>query len=270
MSSVPLLRQLARAAAACSLVSVGACSGITDSTPTINRYGAVNITARSNSATQATAAATVIFFDAFSIAIPNSALQQTDQCEFLGADSVFTEVRGQKRAGAAIALTAGPNRLSLDYSVLLFRYATPRNMPFTYTAGDVAEIAIPGDPENFPAISIGVKLAEPIVPGAIATPAAGEPLTVRWNALNDPSAAVIISLKYASSPTALRANAQIYCAARDDGEFVLPASALTAFQASPPALRSLQLTRWRTNELLIDAATILHIASSVDTVIVLP
>lgn len=270
MSSL-LLRSARRAAALASLALVGACGGLTDSsTPSPNRYGAVNIRGRATSNTAVRANATVIFFEAITIAVPNSTLQQTDNCIFQGVDTLPQVARGQFRAGESVSLTASGNTITMPYADALQRYATPDASPLAYNSGDVAQVSIPGSSGAFPAQNISVKLAEPLLPQAITVPQPGVPLPVRWNGTNDPSAAVIIQLKYADPTSSTFANRQVYCEVKDDGAFDIPANGLTSFLISPANLRSLTLTRWRTNEVLPDAKTVLHIVTSVDTVVALP
>jgi hypothetical protein len=260
-----------RAAALASLALVGACGELTDnSTPTPNRYGAVNIRARATSNTAARASATVIFFEAITIAVPNSTLQQTDNCIFTGVDTLPQVARGQFRAGESVALTASGNTITMPYTDAQQRYATPDASPLTYNSGDVAQVSVPGNGTVFPAQNISVKLAEPMLPQALTLPQPGLPMPVRWNATNDPSAAVIIQLKYADPTSSSFANRQVYCEVKDDGSFDIPANGLTSFLISPANLRSITLTRWRTNEVLPDAKTVMHIVSSVDTVVALP
>jgi hypothetical protein len=115
-----------------------------------------------------------------------------------------------------------------------------------------------------------VPLAEPVLPGDLQVPPFGAPLNVTWTASADTTSAIVLSLKYANPITSPYANEQIYCTLKDDGAFSLPATALTYFLAAPGASRTLQLTRWRTRALLIDDKTLLHIASSVDTIIKFP
>jgi hypothetical protein len=112
-----------------------------------------------------------------------------------------------------------------------------------------------------------VKLAEPLIPGAITVPTTTAPMVFTWNAPepSDTTSAIILSLRYANPATSPYANEQIYCALNDDGTHQLPTSALAAFLASPNDKRSLVMTRWRTREQAVDGRTILHIATSVDT-----
>lgn len=246
------------------------CKGVTEAIPTANRYMAVNITGRHGGAGTVSAGATIILFEAFTASVPNSALQQAEQCVYSALDTSVVDVKGQKQAGASATLTVGTQALTLPYSTLLFRYGTAANAPFTYRAGDQATARIPGDSAVFPASSITVKLAEPLVPGPLTLPTAGQPLAVTWNGTNDASSAVLLSLRYANPPGGTAANEQVYCAARDDGAFDIPASGLAPFLAAPAATRSLKITRWRTNEAQPDPRTLVHIASSVDTILRFP
>jgi hypothetical protein len=127
-------------------------------------------------------------------------------------------------------------------------------------------VSIPGG-ERFPASNVTVKLAEPIIPGAVAIPAAGQPLVVTWNATNDATTAVRLSLRYANPASSTFANEQVFCSLRDDGRTEIPANALASFLASPNARRSLTLTRFRTNEARPGPNALLHIATTVDTTV---
>lgn len=247
----------------------GACSKLTEYVPTTNRYGSINIEGDGTSATSVSAAPSAVFFEAVSAGVPNSAGadQQSDACVFSTIEAP-TEGRGFD-AGTSIALAVGSTTLSVPYNATTARYAFPTTQRFTYNAGETAQITVPGS-ANFPASAISVKLAEPILPGAVALPAAGSPLVITWNATNDATAAVLISARYANPASSTTANEQIFCSAKDDGRFEIPSNALTALRASPASLRTLTLTRFRTNEsLLSDNKTLLHVATTVDTVLAL-
>lgn len=269
--SAPLrARWLAIVSLIAATASAAACSKLTESNPTPNRYGAVNITAHGSSAASASANATVIFFEAFSAAVPSSVLQATDQCAYAAVDTTTTYTTGVKKAGDKVTLSIGANTVSLPYEAGLFRYANLLTNPFTYASGDAVVANIPGASEGFPSSSITVRLAEPLIPGAVAIPAFGAPLSITWNTSTDTTAAILLSLKYNNPTTSKYPNEQIFCSLRDDGKFELPATGLTAFLAAPNASRSLRLTRWRTRETLIDPKTILHIATSIDTTVKFP
>ncbi len=249
---------------------VSACSELTEANPTLNRYGAINITAQGGTSAGVPANATVIFFEAFTAAVPNSALQRTDECRFAAFDTTITLARGVNKAGDNVTLAFGNTSVVLPYQASLLRYANPFDAPLRYASGDAAIVNIPGAAGVYPAASISVALAEPIVPGPITLPAAGAPLVVTWNATNDATTAVILSLRYANPSTNTFGNEQIFCALADDGRHELPGNALGPFLAAPGATRSLRLTRWRTREALLDPSTVLHIATSVDSTIRIP
>lgn len=246
------------------------CAQLTESTPTSSRFAAVNIVAKATTSGRASANATVIFFDAISAAVPNSALQQSDQCTFANIDTTTVVTRGVNKAGTSIGLLVGTTALTLPYDAGLFRYANPVSTPFSYATGDVAQATLPDGGDVFPASAISVRLAEPLLPGPLTLPVSGQALAVTWNAAADTSSAIILQLRYANPTSSTYANEQIICSLKDDGRYDVPASGLTAFLVSPANRRSLQLTRWRTKESSIDARTLLHIATSVDTVIVFP
>ena len=252
---------------AVALSALGACNSLTESNPSPNRYASISIKARNGASNRATANATAIFFEAFTAAVPNSALSQTDQCVYAAVDTTISVTKGVKKAGASVSLGIGSGSITLAYDDVLFRYANPVASPFGYAAGDNVQASILGDAAVYPASSIAVRLAEPLIPGTITVPTTTAPMVFSWNspAAGDTTSAIILSLRYSNPATIGYANEQIYCALKDDGNHQLPTSALTAFLASPNDKRSLVLTRWRTRELLVDAKTVLHIASSVDT-----
>jgi hypothetical protein len=274
MSKLPAFSRGRGRVSACALlfaaaaVALGACNDLTEYESSTTRYGAVNIRGKGTSATAAQASATVVFVDAITAAVPNSALQEKDVCAY-GFYEQQPEVRGQQRAGASVGLTVGTNALTLPYEDANLRYATPAAQPFSYSAGDVAQATIPGLANVFPASSISLKLAEPILPGDITTPAPGSPFVITWNGTNDATTAVLLSLRYAQGSAANSPIEQIYCSLRDDGRHELVSNTLNAFLTSPVSSRTLSLTRFRTNETLLNDSTLLFIGSSIDTVIVL-
>lgn len=253
-----------------AMAALGACGGLTEYTPTTNRYGSINIDGSATSATAATASASGVFFEAVQAEVPNSASvqQQADACVF---SNILANADGRGfEAGTPLSLAVGSTSVTIPYDVTSARYAMPLTQRFSYVVGENAAITVPGS-ANFPASAISVKLAEPVIPGAIAIPAAGSPLVVTWNGNNDATSAMLISVRYANTATSTAANEQIFCSAKDDGRFEILASALTALRASPASLRTITLTRFRTNETLLpDNRTLLHVATTVDTVLALP
>ncbi len=249
---------------------LGACNELTEYAPSTNRYGSINIDGSGTSATAATANASAVFFEAIQAGVPNSssAEQQADACVYANIETT-TDGRGFE-AGTPISLAVGTNTVSIPYDATAARYAMPLTQRFSYTAGDNASITVPGS-ANFPASAISVKLAEPVIPGPIVIPATGSPLVVTWNGNNDATSAMLISVRYANPASSTSANEQIFCSVKDDGRFEIVGSALTALRASPASLRTITLTRFRTNEsLLSDNRTLLHVATTVDTVLALP
>jgi hypothetical protein len=184
-------------------------------------------------------------------------------------DTTVQIARGDRAAGTSIGITVAGATRQLPYSSADARYATPESAPLVYGAGDVAQVSVPGEGAGFPAIAGSVKLAEPLALGPLAIPAAGANFTVTWNGTNDPTAAIILQLKYANPSTSPAANEQVYCALRDDGSVVIPGGLLTQFLASGPPKRSITLVRWRTNLVTTNAAN-LHLTTSIDTTFVFP
>ncbi|WP_411280181.1 hypothetical protein [Gemmatimonas sp.] len=270
MSPFSSARFLPLAVALLGAAALGACSSITESNTTLSNYGAITITGKNAAASRAAATINAVFFQGLSATAPNSALQQGDQCAYALIDSTTGGATGSLKAGESLALTFAGKSVVMPYSTALLRYEPALGTALTYTAGDTATVSVPGLSGSFPAASISVKLAEPIIPGPLVFPATGLPLDVTWNATNDVTAAIILSVRYGATATATAQNEQIYCALKDDGAYQVPASALGAFLASPSALRSVSLVRWRTKELRPDASSLVHIVSTVDTIIRFP
>jgi hypothetical protein len=247
-----------------------ACSNLAAPDLSPNRYASFNAVAKNNGATRAAGLATVIFFEGLNVVVPNSAQQQSDQCIVTAADTAETFTTGARNVGANLGLTAGAVSWSLGLNSSFQRYETTSAQPFAYNAGESATITIPNGGDVFPASSHTLKLAEPIVPGPLTVPAAGQDWQITWNGSNDNVASVQLRLRYANPATNPVANEQLYCVLRDDGATVLPASSLAAFLASPAARRSVRLLRWRTSEKLLDDRTLLHMSSTVDTVVTFP
>lgn len=243
------------------------CTKLTESDLTANKFGAINILGKHTGGTGARATGTVILFEAFSAALPNSLVQQSDQCVFSQVDTSTALIRGVNQAGESVTFSVGGRSVSLPYESSNQRYATPSATPFTYAAGELVQATIPGNPSTFPASTITVRLAEPLLPGVVSVPVGTEPMTFTWNAASDTTSAIILSLRYANPAQSSYANEQIFCALRDDGTHQLPTTALTAFLASPIDKRKLQLTRWRTSQVTVDSRSFLHVTTSIDTTI---
>lgn len=246
-------------------VGVAACGSLTESVQ-LAQYGFIGITGRSAGTGQARATATAMFIESGLVSLQNSARQQSDQCLIAAVDTTTVVPRGQKNVGN-VTFASGTTTGAFAFVDAFSRYDFSATSPFTYRPGDNALVSV-GGAGIFPSTSISVRLAEPIVPGALTLPAVNTPWTITWNAVSDSTSAVILVLKYAYPSTTAYANEQVYCALKDDGTYELPAAAITAFLASPNALRSLRLTRWRTNLVTPDNNTTLHVATSVDTVVV--
>jgi len=243
---------------------LAACGGITETPDTVDRYAALSLVSRSAPGGAARGSATLIFFRALTQAVPNSARQQADQCVISGLDTLRVPTVGERRHAATPAFTVAGAAVPLAYNDTLARYQAA---VVTYRTGDQAQLTLTNDATVFPAASVSLKLAEPLLPGPVTAPATGQPLALTWNGTGDPTASVALSLRYANPPTSPYANEQVYCLLRDDGAQELPAVLLTNFYVSPAATRSVQFSRWRTNEARPDPRSLLHVASSFDTVV---
>lgn len=257
-----------RSAAVLGLLALGtACASPTAQDLTLYHFGAVTVHATGGANATALASTSAIFFDAYSASIPDSRTPQ-NYCQYSTVDTTSGSTTGEVGAGSPLSLTFGagtatvPQTLSYDNTAK--RYLSPA--PVTYKAGDSVKVAIPGLTGGFAASNIAVRLAEPLFPSPVTLPTSGD-MVITWNAVNDETSAIVISLKYANPATASFPNEQIICVLKDDGNETIPATALGPVLASPAAMRSLLLTRWRTQLVQPNSTSLLHIVSSIDTLV---
>ncbi len=256
-------------AAVVALPAASSCLHLTEAAQLpVYKFGAISLRARSGPGSTALANSTAIFFEAYSAGVPDSK-NQLNTCAFSTVDTTTQVVTGVTKAGTAVSLLFGAGTstttVPLNYDSTFKRYASAATT--TYKSGDSVRVSIPGETGGFPNSTIAVRLAEPLLPGVVTLPAAGQPMSITWNASADTTTAIIISLKYANPATSTYANQQILCALKDDGDQTIPAEAMAVVLASPAALRSLLLTRWRTQLVNPDASTVLHIVTVMDTLV---
>ncbi len=255
--------------ATCAL-SLAGCLRTLETEGDLQKFGAVVVTGLPSDPGKSDASATAVFFQAFSANVPNSR-NQINSCQFSVVDTTTREPIGQMRAGPTITMRVGTGANALSTTLAFeqprVRYASAGGIE--YAAGDSVTLDIPGDATGFPVAVIKTRLAEPLTVQDVTVQPVGFPMAVRWNASSDTTTAVYISLKYANPPTRTYANEQVLCSLRDDGTEDIQAAALTAFHASPVALRSLTVTRWRTAIANPAEKTLLHIVSTVDVPVVL-
>lgn len=242
------------------------CLRTLESTGTLQQYGAIVLRGTPDAVSgEMRATGQAIFFQAYSAAVPSSS-NQTNTCQVGPVDTVTRVSTGQLQAGNALPLIIGSGtnlrNSTFDYEPLAQRYDVAGSL--AYQAGDSITVSVPGRSPGFPAGQIKVRMAEPVTIEDVTIPAAGSSMTVRWNASPDPTTAVYLSVKYANPASSLYANEQILCSLSDDGNEELQASALTPFLASPVAMRSVSVTRWRTATTNPETTALLHIVSTVE------
>ncbi|MEO7998822.1 MAG: hypothetical protein ABI852_15335 [Gemmatimonadaceae bacterium] len=254
--------------AALVVLPLSACFRSVTEGGTITKYGAISILGAPSTGGNATATASAIFFQAYAVSVPDSRLQ-SNSCQYATVDTTHSTSPGVLRAGSSLSLLFGTSGATTQRE-MSFESATARYLsstPTTYKANDSVTVAIPGDAAGFPASSIKIRLAEPLLPTDVTVPPTGTDMAVRWNASPDSTTAIILSLKYANPASSTYANEQIICALKDDGTEDISTSALGPFSLSPVALRSLKLTRWRTNAVTMADGSFLHIVTTVDSLV---
>ena len=249
---------------AAMFVAVGGCSDLSSDPPPIRHWGTAVIEGTTTAENTVAATARALFFDAATAAVTNStAAAQTDACGTFGVDTSTVETVGKNQAGESLALKIGEQTIPMNWVPVSFWYASPTATPFTYTSGQSVALTVPGNGDVYPAGTVSVVLAEPLIVPSV-TVQTNQPLDITWNGSSTTSSAVLLNLIYAS-PGSGYGNRQVICELKDDGAAVIPTSLLADFYTSPPVYRKLTLTRFRTNQVDIDSRTLLHINSSVST-----
>ena len=251
--------------AAVVLAPLASCLNVADNSNNLYQYGAITVRALGGGAAQVSASTSGVFFSALSASIPDSRVVQ-NSCAFSAVDTTTPASKGDLRAGAAVTLLtgAGSSKTTTTLAFNSTNVSYVGSSGFTYKTADSATVAVPGDAAGFPASSVTVRLAEPIIPADITVPLANDPMVVRWN-VGDSTSAIILSIKYANPINSTYANEQVLCSLRDDGAEDIAATALGPFLLSPAAKRSVKITRWRTNAVQPGTRSLLHIVSTVDS-----
>jgi hypothetical protein len=247
-------------------VAIAACENLDQPPQVVRRYGSIVIEGENASETTVRATAKAIFFESTIASVPSSITAQNDQCTVTNVDTTEVEVLGQKDVGPALSLTVGSQTISMPWVPGGSRYDSPVATPFVYTTGQTAQVSVPGNADVYPAGSVSVLLAEPILAPDV-TVSLTQPMVITWNASTSQTSAVLLSLRYANPGNAGYGNQQIVCQLKDDGLMELPASSLATFLQSPNIHRSLTLTRFRTSEVQLDDRTLLHISTQTDTLV---
>lgn len=248
------------------LIPLASCLRVGAGESNLSRFGAVTISASTGGPGVARAAASAIFFEAFTASVPDSRYP-SNACRVSAVDTTTRTARGDLKAGAQLGLSygLGANTTSATLAFNEARMSYGASGLVSYSAGDSIMVSVPGDASGFPASNIKLLLAEPLVAEDVVTPALGTPMEVRWNASSDQTGAFIIAVRYANPATSTYANEQVVCSVADTGNADISSNILEPFLNSPAALRSVHLTRWRTQSVQVNDRSLLHIVSSIDT-----
>jgi hypothetical protein len=251
---------------AAGAVSLSACTSLNEVRGT-NRYGSITISASSGFDGPFVATPTAAFFTGVPTELPTSRVT-SDQCgTFAFTQESFAP--GNLDAGAALQLLVGNEAYQMSESASVPGiYTLTDGDTFLYSAGDTIRVSVPGAAGGFPASQVALRLAEPIRLGPVVI-TENQDLPVTWASNGDANSGVIISVRYTSSLSTDRADAQLLCVVRDNGAYTIPASSLGNYYASNPASRSLNVLRWRTNFSTVDERSSLYIVSTLDTTLAL-
>jgi hypothetical protein len=266
VSHARLARRFFAAACGVSAFTMSACLSI-DESANNNRYGSINFRATGSAEGPFAATPTAVFFTGGQATLPNSSTS-SDQCaQFpLTGEQI---VPGNLVGGPALELRVGGQSYSMTESATVARiYTLPAPGVALYEAGDSARITVPGVAGGFPGSQIAVRLAEPVLLGPLTPIVVGEDFPISWTTNGDPRSGVIISMRYALGAAADEPDRQLLCTVRDNGAYTIPGGLLTEWATSNAAFRSVNVLRWRTNEVSVDERTKLHIVSTIDTTVV--
>lgn len=248
---------------AATLVFAG-CSDLNAPQQELWTFGSIVLDGQNASETEVDATAMAIFFRSASAAIIYSDSMRNDRCDITNIDTTTVDVEGQLRAGETLSLQISGSQYDMAWSNFFARYQVEEPPVIRYTAGNTVQISVPSSDE-FPATSVSVLAAEPLLAPPVATGEGSQPLTVTWNASSNNTTAILLSLRYATSPTVGYGDRQIVCELRDSGQATISGATLQEFRNSPIADRSLTLTRLRSNHVTLPNNNLLHVLSTVKT-----
>ena len=222
----------------------GACSTGTESVPREN-YGIVFAETQAVDAGYILAP-TASFFSSPQLTF-NTSVESANACVVAGYDPDAADNLPNLRflnAGEQITATlSGESRT-------LARVVEPNNTEIyeietgggiVFEPGDSLQIS-GGLVDGFPPFNVKARTAELFDFTEPTPPAAGEPLTLIWSPRITTGSTMLVSLRYASTGTAL--DSQVYCDLEDDGRFDIPAAQIAGWRAA--TTRENVFTRWRT------------------------
>lgn len=165
-------------------------------------------------------------------------------------DFLFTSVGGQ--VDSLVPLIGNGFRV----------YTASDSAGIPLTPGDTMVITIPGAAGGFPASAITVRTAEAFTHGGVGVPGANTNLPLTWDPAPVPGSQMTFSLRYANLFATNQLNEQVFCSFIDDGSATIPAIYLSGWISAQNDLRESRVTRVRSNQVRVDARTLLAAIST--------
>ncbi|MDQ6886286.1 MAG: hypothetical protein M3068_03225 [Gemmatimonadota bacterium] len=252
-----------RAVGSAALALSAACSGVTDSRPTLD-FGVITLEAAGEGQAYTTRPVAV-FYRTSGVQLPTSTISQ-DSCAilpFTASPIVSRDTLVYVSAGDSIGVTVGAasGQLKPASQNGVQSYVLPGLGGVSYSPGAVAMFSVPGSPGGFPAATISIRTSEAFSLGSItAAPAVGQGIPVTWTPAGDATSKLQLSLEYATVGSA-RLDQQIACALVDDGSAVIPAALVGGWRDAGGGLRHVDASRIRIVHRDLGSAQLLVISS---------
>ena len=162
---------------------------------------------------------------------------------------------------ATLAGALGSRTLAKDTVAGVVTYRIRSGGLLPVTPGDTVRLTAPGAVNGFPGFTLKATLAEAFTRDSIAVPPAGQNLALRWSASGLPAgSAMLVSLRYNSSPSNQTLNSQIYCFLKDDGAYDVPAAQLSGLRDA--AHTEFVMSRWRSQLLQVDNTSVVFFSNT--------
>jgi hypothetical protein len=226
---------------------IAACDTALESINTQGTWGFVTLSATKSATGAHFAAAEGLFFKGNLAAVPNADVLN-DTC----ADVLFSEGNNLAGvtyldAGPSVAATLGGVAETLARTTTAEGIAYKSATPIAFNPGDSIVVDVAGVSGGFPAGTVRAKTAEAFTfPTDILVPAGTESIQLTWTAPQDPRAAMIVSLRYATTDSPSELTRHVLCTFIDDGVDSIPFRWHQNWSSSQGA-RAVVATRLRTN-----------------------
>jgi hypothetical protein len=235
-----------------ALTAVASCSLSTD-LPTTHLIGVLNLEAVPFQDTGYVTSPTAIFFDQvtsnITLQLPDSRFV-VDSCRSASIPTDTGSASGLEHvdAGPSVSFDYPDGTLALTPDTALSGFITYEALghpPLHIAPGSQITLTVPGAQNGFPPSTITATTVTAYDFGPVDT-IPSDSLVVTWTSPMGSTAAMVVELKYASSPQHTFADKEIFCSWIDDGQGVVPATLAAAWRTAQPGSRFIDSYRWQT------------------------